>query len=166
MITSKSKWEKTEVEATSLCSYSLLCKSWERQSAYNLASPSHHPTWYIPSLHSPLPRFKKFTILYEINIARYRILRVLKQHCWTQQYFVIFIYLFLFLLNKAALKLIRHCPTKQSKKNLLWTFYPWANSQVLCTRKTVKYFIVLILKPFFLLASCTFLLKKDNKNEY
>lgn len=61
---------------------------------------------------------------------------------------MIFCNVHIFLLNKAALKLIRHCPTKylvKKKKDEL--FKLWASSSIFYTKKIVKYFIVLILKP-------------------
>lgn len=57
------------------------------------------------------------------------------------------VYIF-FLLNKAALMLIRHCPTKYSvQKKIMYFKNFWASSSVFCTKKIVKYFIVLTLKP-------------------
>lgn len=52
-------------------------------------------------------------------------------------------------MNKAALKLIRHCPTKYlvEKKKNYGLLKRGASSSIFCTKKTVKYFIVLIMKP-------------------
>ena len=66
-----------------------------------------------------------------------------------------------FLLNKAALKLIRHCPKKYLVKKIYELLKLWASSSIFYTKKNVKYFIVLIMKPT--LAGFLYIKKKKTK---
>lgn len=72
-------------------SYSLLHN---RENVHTISSPLPLPHLYSPLLHPPPQIQEVHNSLW--NITRYRILRVWKEHCWTQRYFVIFIYLSLF----------------------------------------------------------------------
>lgn len=72
--------------------------------------PPLNPACYHPWLPPPPSRFKKFTIDKETNIARYRISRVFTLLDSAILCHIIYRFLFLFLLNKAALKLIRALP--------------------------------------------------------
>jgi len=69
-------------------------------------------------------------------------------------------------LNKAALKLIRHCPTKHLVQKICYELFNLGLIAKYSVQEKLKYFIVLILKLFFfffLLASCTFLFLKKGK---